>query len=64
MQSPQKAETNRLIDLATKLAPDPTSLDVRFSVQYFLDVQLFADSVTQPTPLMWCAVHRQRRRKV
>eukprot|EP00667_Euglena_gracilis_P004631 EG_transcript_4653 len=36
--------------------PANLSLDVRFSARYFLDVHLFADPVTFPTPLRWCAV--------
>eukprot|EP00667_Euglena_gracilis_P001943 EG_transcript_1943 len=36
--------------------PTNTSLDVSFSIRYFLDVRLFEDTNTAFQPLRWCAV--------
>eukprot|EP00667_Euglena_gracilis_P002195 EG_transcript_2195 len=36
--------------------PDDISLEVKLSIPYFLDVNLFADSYSEGVPLRWCAV--------
>eukprot|EP00668_Euglena_longa_P043288 GGOE01057461.1.p1 GENE.GGOE01057461.1~~GGOE01057461.1.p1 ORF type:complete len:640 (-),score=145.20 GGOE01057461.1:1122-2990(-) len=49
-------EAGRLLGTLTDSWCPNVSLDVHFSVRYFLDVSLFEDPNTEPQPLRWCAV--------